>query len=73
MIRPTPDQHQGFPILEPARCLSLSDRLTPAFVGGKQVGFLREQSTTLPRDRVELTEHRHGFYMPAGGVQWAGD
>lgn len=73
MIRPTPDQHQGFPILEPARCLSLSDRLTPAFVGGKQVGFLREQSTTMPRDHAELIEHWQGYFLEAGGVQWAGD
>lgn len=73
MIRATPDQHQGLPVLEFSRCLSMSDRLTPAFVGTRQVGFLREQSATLPRDRVELTEHRHGYYMPAGGMQWAGD
>ena len=73
MIHPTHQQHEGQPVFQVTGTVCLSDRLTPAYCGGVQVGFLREQSVTAPRARVELERDRFGGYRGAGGVRWAGD
>jgi len=73
VIQQTNQQHEGMPIFEIGALRPLSDRLTPAYVCGVHVGFLREQAATSARARVDLVQNRYGFFTESAGVRWAGD
>lgn len=76
MIQMTNQKHEGLPVYQVSSRVSFSDRLVPAFVAGKQIGFLREQSTTTPRNQAVLTQVQPGFssYLKeVGGIIWTGD
>jgi hypothetical protein len=61
MIQQTQRTHQGLPVFEHAGARAFSLRLTPAYLAGVQVGYLREACGTQPR------------YREAGGIRWTGD